>query len=400
MMRSTPFVALKTVLCMRLSVLFGIVMHMSLLGQDVFNTAHENSNSHQKTPVSKPKALQFKGNDGPYIINDTLYRVDVKQQFTKTSVFNPNAIAVSTDDAVPNTFHLALQTTLHIPKTVYKMPDTLVVLSDIEGNFNTFSGFLLANHIIDSTYNWTFNKGHLVLLGDFVDRGKNVTQVLWLIYKLEQQAKTQGGQVHFILGNHEILNFNGNHKYNRKKYIEVAKRISGKNTAEEALKFLYSDASILGQWLATKNVIERIGDYIFVHAGLSPELLNYHLSLETINTLVRQHYSSQEHIKHRTLQFLYSTKGPFWYRGLVQNRSNYKKITPTALDELLNFYTSKHIVIGHTPVHDISSDFEGRVIRLDVAHGLSAFSGKTKGLLIENGNVFSMDDLGLRKNFD
>jgi len=50
----------------------------------------------------------------------------------------------------------------------------------------------------------------LVLVGDCVDRGQEVTQVLWLIYKLEIAAKNKGGSVHFVLGNHEIMNFQGN----------------------------------------------------------------------------------------------------------------------------------------------------------------------------------------------
>jgi hypothetical protein len=33
------------------------------------------------------------------------------------------------------------------------------------------------------------------LNGDFVDRGENVTQVLWLIYKIENQAQKQGGKL-------------------------------------------------------------------------------------------------------------------------------------------------------------------------------------------------------------
>jgi len=42
--------------------------------------------------------------------------------------------------------------------------------------------------------------------------------------------------------------------------------------------------------LKTKNVIEKVGDYIFVHAGLSPEILEYELSLSEINEITSENW--------------------------------------------------------------------------------------------------------------
>ena len=67
-------------------------------------------------------------------------------------------------------------------------------LSDIEGNFQAFRDFLINAKVIDTGLNWTFGDKHLVLVGDFVDRGASVTQVLWLIHKLEQQACAPAGR--------------------------------------------------------------------------------------------------------------------------------------------------------------------------------------------------------------
>ena len=51
-------------------------------------------------------------------------------------------------------------------------------------------------------------------------------------------------------------------------------------------------------------------------------------------------------------------------------------------------------MIGHTVVNTISSSYDGKVIRVDVLHGADKFSGRTKGLLIENGIEYIVNDLG------
>ena len=167
---------------------------------------------------------------------------------------------------------------------------------------------------------------------------------------------------------------------------------------DEALRFLFSDNSELGNWLRTKHVIEKIGDYIFVHAGLHPEILDFSLSLGDINSISRKHWDSNLYnnpTDDRTANFLIGRKGPFWYRGLVDDyKEYYSKISEDELDDVLNYYDAKKMVVGHTVVNDISTDFNGKIIRIDLKHGKTKNSGKTKGLLIENGIEYKIDDLG------
>lgn len=77
-------------------------------------------------------------------------------------------------------------------KSQYATPTQLCVLSDIEGNLNAFFTLLQVAKVVDSMGNWNFGKGHLVLNGDFVDRGQQVFELLWYIVLLEQQAKNFG----------------------------------------------------------------------------------------------------------------------------------------------------------------------------------------------------------------
>lgn len=364
----------------------------------------------QQTPISKEgaskiihikkeaqeKVYEFDGPDGPYIINDTLFKVNKKKLLVFENQFNSDSLPVQVSNVDEDTFHVAIQSNYKSPPTNFDMPNKMVVISDIEGKFNAFSSFLMANKVIDKNYDWIFDDGHLVLVGDFVDRGRNVTQVLWLIYKLEYQAQEKGGHVHFILGNHEVLNFKGDHRYNSGKYIKVAQEISGQKDKKKAIQYMYSKRSELGKWVATKNVVEKIGDYIFVHAGLSPQLTKYKHTLDDINTNVRNFYTQKITKQDTTAQFLYGSKGPFWYRGFVMPRSNYEKINSTDLDHVLNYYKAKTIVVGHTIVSDIKKSFEGRILLIDVSHSYEKHSGKTKGVLIENGLEYKINDLGTK----
>ncbi|WP_228454889.1 metallophosphoesterase [Polaribacter haliotis] len=344
-----------------------------------------------KIKKKKKSIPKYSGNDGPYIINDTLFQVDSKNRLIIIPKFNKDSIIVRVDNKEKDKFSISLKNKYSIPKTNYSLPKKMVVISDIEGNYNAFSGFLFANKLIDKNHNWIYGDGHLVLVGDFFDRGKNVTQVLWLIYKLEQQAKKQNGIVHFILGNHEIMNFNGDYRYNHKKYLKVAQEISQIKKKKEALKYLYSTNSELGKWLRTKNIIEKIGDFVFVHAGLNPNILNFKLSLRKINNIARLEFRNKKKTSNSSTKFLFGSKGPFWYRGLFFKTRNYEKITSLELNNVLDYYKAKKIVIGHTHVKNVTTDFNGKVIKTDVIHGKEKFSSKTQGLLIENNKEFIID---------
>ena len=209
--------------------------------------------------------VEFNGIDGPYVVSDKIYNVNSENKLTATNISKDDSIQVRVNNKDSDKFYFKIRNEYSIEKSEYKMPEKLIAISDIEGNFDGFSGFLKKNGIIDSNFNWIFKNGHLVLVGDFVDRGNSVTQVLWLIYKLEKQAKKNGGKVHFILGNHEIMNFQGNGGYNQEKYIKVAQEISKKEEWEKAIQLMFSDNTELGNWLRTKNVIKKIGDLSLIH---------------------------------------------------------------------------------------------------------------------------------------
>jgi hypothetical protein len=223
-----------------------------------------------------------------------------------------------------------------------------------------------------------------VLVGDFVDRGEQQTEVLWLIYALEEKAKMAGGYVHFILGNHEIMNLSGDLRYLNPKYADVS-AILGQSYME-----LLGPETELGRWLRTKNIMEKVGDIVYAHGGVSPDLIQLDLSLKQVNEMARPFYAdSSYNFKDPRTGVLFMENGPFWYRGFYATPRASQNDVESALEKL----NARHFVTGHTVVDNmISSWYNGKVINADVPHA----KGHSEALLYENGGFSRVDVNGAR----
>jgi hypothetical protein len=342
---------------------------------------------------TKPHTTRF---DGPYvmyrpnqvvvqyILDDHGTRKVQTERFPLTQK-KDITLQVATDDPA-RMFSVKLRDKLEAEKTDYPETEKLYVISDIEGEFGAFRKLLLAGGIIDAEYNWTFGSGHLVLTGDFVDRGSMQTEVLWLIYALEEKAKAAGGYVHFILGNHEIMNLSGDLRYLHPKYKESVSLLVEEYTS------LIGETSEIGRWLRTKNVMEKIGDILFLHGGVSAPVNRMDLSTSRLNKLVRPYYDDSTYsYKNATVDTLYSDYGPFWYRGYYTNSPS---IEIQTVETTLRQYKVKKIATGHTVIADtISAVFGGKVINTDVHH----LKGHSEALLVESGNYYRVLPSGEKK---
>jgi hypothetical protein len=162
---------------------------------------------------------------------------------------------------------------------------------------------------------------------------------------------------------------------------------------------MYSDKTELGKWLRSKNVIEKIGNYLFVHAGISPEILKYSVSISDINRIARDNWDKNlydEEENNKVENFITGKKGIYWYRGLAQDYKYYEKIKEAELNKVLKYYKTDKIIFGHTVVEDITKEFKGKTINIDVKHGEEKNSEKTKGLLIENRIEYKIDGKGTK----
>lgn len=279
-----------------------------------------------------------------------------------------------------------------IPPYIYNTEEKIFAISDIEGDFDKFIQILQRNKVINDSLNWNFQKGHLVLLGDFFDRGDDVTATLWLCYKLEAEAKKAGGQVHFILGNHEQMNLQGNIKYVQPKYKALAQKLN------IPYKEFYGKNSELGRWLRSKNSIEIINNILFCHGGISPNFIKNKESIETINKNILkaiEHFDISKEINTNDTFYKYlNMESPLWYRGYFEDWSYYKKSTQSEVDAVCNHYKIQKVIVGHTTVEEIKTHFNGKIIGINVKRHYDNTKNKPSALLIENNKFYAVNELG------
>lgn len=291
------------------------------------------------------------------------------------------------DPAGDKLFSFKLMREHKVSPAIYPSPEKLLAISDIEGNFDAFANLLKGNGVVNEDFNWTYGKGHLVLVGDLFDRGPQVTETLWLVYKLEQEAEKVGGKVHFVLGNHETMNLKGDFRYVDPKYFVHASLFN--------LKYanMYASNSILGEWLRTKNTIVKIGETLFCHGGISPEFVSRQLSIGQVNEITRKYIDADKNRIQNSdaaTAIFNTSKGILWYRGYVQNKMSTEKMAA-----VLDFYKASAVVVGHTPVNEISQLYDGQVIAIDVPHNMG--EEHQQALLIEYNQMYAVGMDGKRR---
>ncbi len=342
--------------------------------------------------------------DGPYVFYLDNNRLSVKyivnDSLQNRCYLNDSIIHTQQSDISLNKKGQRFKITLKNKKSNSKIKDKytnvskIMAIGDLHGDFDTFSSFLINNKIVDENFNWTFGNGHLVLIGDIFDRGSKVTECFWLLYKLEAEAEMNHGKVHVILGNHEIMELSGDKRYLADKYLDLFNRLRLDYTS------FYGKDTEIGKWLRTQNSILQLNDILFVHGGISPELLEKKYSISYINQKIRTIIERQ---KPETMsveeEFLLGTYGPLWYRGYLKLSENYYRVTgekfdfnENKLDEILQFYKVNRIVFANTNVREVSPMYHNKLFGIDIP--FSEQNIELQGLFIDKTGIFIAHDTG------
>lgn len=277
------------------------------------------------------------------------------------------------------------------PHTYSGVPRVFAI-SDIHGEYEYMVEILRNGGVVDSTLHWTWGDGHLVIVGDIFDRGDMVTECLWLLYRLEQEAAREGGEVHVLLGNHEQMVINGDDRYIHDKYL---KGIAAKARVNH--RDLYGPNMVLGQWLRSKHTVITINDVLYVHGGLSPLMVDSGLTAAMINDAVRRFLgiNSVQYRFDETARLIYGSLGPLWYRGYWEaSEGRYGLATDSVIDRVLDFYGMSSIAVGHTNQDSLMVHRAGRVFGVDV---LYEDLGSLQALLWQDGHFYRVEGDGTRE---
>lgn len=344
------------------------------------------------TYITALQATEFKVaefDDGPHVLwkdDKTAEVLSMKSGKVERKLIRDISGDFELNDVSPNVASVLVRPQEPTPpKSFWEAPEKLLAISDLEGNYAHAVKFLQTHGVIDDDGHWIWGKGHLVFVGDIVDRGSAVTETLWMIRRLEKEAQDAGGQVHYVLGNHEAMVMAGDLRYVHLKYHFAAQQYGV--TYDD----LHGANSEIGRWLRSKNAVVRVGDFLFVHGGYSPTLDVEKIDPDRLNEMVRSRLGAirinaktvgEDPAGHRL--------GPFWYRGYFPRYSNEWGGLPSdeQMQSILDRHQAKHVVVGHTVVDEVGPiNDAGTVIAIDTKW---AEEEKCQGLLQENGTVYRL----------
>ncbi len=223
--------------------------------------------------------------------------------------------------------------------------ERIVAIGDVHGSYDKFVTLLRGTGLVNENLSWIGGEAHLVMVGDLVDRGKDDRGVVEMVIRLQNEARSAGGQVHALLGNHDVMVLIKDLRYvHKKSYGDFAtdEDSADRETAWEGFKSAHSRGEIsetklraafdetfppgffaylklfglegvFGAWSVSRPVVIKINGIVFVHGGLTEEVAS--LGLDEINRRIKENII--DFIKYsKTLEPL--VKGPTTFNDIVK----------------------------------------------------------------------------------
>lgn len=348
-------------------------------------------------PVRAPLQL-----DGPYVRRLPGDRVEVMRVVRDARGWRAERrvqpasapLEVQVDNPQRTRFQVRLRAAAAPPPDVVVQPSRLLLLADLDGDFDAWVGLLRAHGVVDDGLHWRFGSGHVAIDGDFMDEGPNIVPLLWLLYRLEDEAARAGGGVHLVLGNHELLLLAGRFKAAPQRLFASRDAFFGGDNRR-----LFAADTVLGQWLRVQPVAVKLGDTLVVHGGVSEVFLEARLELAAANARARRELGVDRARVSDAAAPVIGRWGLPWYRGMAvpHDRGRALERAPSAhLDAVLRRYGVRRVAIGHTQASRVRLEQGGRLLRLDGDHRRLG----AQGALLAQGRWWRVDARGGREPLD
>ncbi len=234
----------------------------------------------------------------------------------------------------------------------YSTANRIIVIGDVHGDIKRLKNILINASIINNDLEWIANPPDTIVvqIGDQVDslnRDPNIIEwekledfnVLYFTNTLDNIAKTKGGRMISLIGNHELMNVIGNFSY-----------VSTKSNFSSRYNY-FMPKGILSPILAKRPLILKIGPLYFCHAGIRKhhiDILNkYNKDILYINDIWNKFMlTGQLNIEDKEIfdKIILDMEGILWTRNTDDD---------DILNEMFNYLECEYMFIGHTPVDNI-----------------------------------------------
>ena len=261
--------------------------------------------------------------------------------------------------------------------------DRILVIGDLHADFKKTKEMFINFKLIDSSENWIAKPRNTVIvqLGDQLDGGGRGSgesygelDLINFMDRIHEKATIYGGGVYSLIGNHEIMNLLGNFNYSSQKDIDL------QGGLEVREKLFAPGGDLFNRLSCTRNVVLKIGDFIFVHAGILPEHLDGQSKerfIVKINKLMRLYLQGKKTWQDFEIQKYFLDKG-----GLIWTR-NYGSEKPSCdkFNKVSKMLNVGHMIVGHTVQDNINSKCDNKLWRVDV--GISSIFQTKKMEILE-----------------
>lgn len=250
--------------------------------------------------------------------------------------------------------YYTISPTIAPPPVDYEMHSKVAVVSDLEGNISYFNLWAEQLKITDEYGNWQYGDGQVVILGDAVNRGRQTLDLLWRLYELDLQAQKTFGRVWLVTGNHEQYILHGLTDRAEVEHLWAIEQLMPYSSA-------FSNSTVLGQWMRGQPIILKLGEFLFAHGGISPDVIAAQLSVPELNKLYHQSLDAQT-VSQQVYNLFYGPNGLSQYRKVISEYAESPEQRSELLRQVHEYYKTRYLVVGHTPVPTVRIDHKNGLI--------------------------------------
>jgi hypothetical protein len=309
-----------------------------------------------------------------------------------------------------------------------ELPARVVIIGDLNAQYNLLVRYLTGLKLMKRSGAWCGGRTVLVQMGDIPNRGGSSRAAMDLMMRLRLEALAAGGEIYWLLGNHEVMTAMGHEAYvSADEYLEFANHQEVDHFYLERTRFMYEllgppdraqfvepmggrvraweeahapgkaafraalgPQGRYGAYIRKLPVAFKLGTLLFVHGGLSPQWAA--LGLDGLEAESQRCWATSARF-YQELDpngLFRDPLGPLWHRAYCVANA---KVVREDLQVTLRTMEARQMLVGHTRTDTLVGGrasvpvlrHRGRLVMTDVGLGEPGEAGSV--LVVERGKI-------------